>query len=339
MSLNISSIIERNYNDFSSVLAKKSNWMEMDFLDKKILSYTRPHSEDTYNPFRMSTFLYHFKKTEWFNFFPILMIRDGHLSILHFFYNHPEPKDINTIFILPYSARNIIPPAWQDQCLIYQIKRDDDYVLDKAKNLYLTTSVSSDLYELEYIEKCLQLASKKALPLYGLFFRHEAFGEESIDTNDNHDYTFLNKLNSLTNQTIELVDWKKTQNSDLSHSSFMNLNQNNFWYNDSSVSHLFLSQGAKPLNNKTYPFEKYNKETDIKISQYHFYHLEQVSRSARAEGARCWEYIEGIPSHVFPDEKLLDRKAQDFKKIFICSKEFKSLSLDLVREYCLNETV
>jgi len=329
--MDIKSLINANYRDVSSVLSKKANWMEIDFLDKKTLNYTRPHSEECFNPLGIDSFLFHFKKKDWFNFFPSLLVRDGLLSILHFFYVHPHPDGIKTILILPESAGGIVPTSWQEQCLLYKIQTHPLDKEIKRSELYLTTTVASELYSDSYLKEQLSLAKKCNLKLKGLFFRHEPLGEEAVDTNDNRDFEFFNSLQDAIGSKIELLDWRSLKSSDLSKASFLELNHNNFWYNDSAVTHHFLSNGADSIDQR-YKAETFNQDDCVRISKYHYYKFVNISKEQIKTAESCWKHINEIPSHVFEGEALLDRKARDYKEIFLCTPEFKSLAKDLINE-------
>ncbi len=329
--MNIKSLINESYRDVSSVLSKKSNWMEMDFLDKKTLNYTRPHSEECFNPLGLDSFLFHFKKKDWFNFFPSLLVRDGLLSILHFFYLHQNPNGIKTILILPESAGNLVPKEWQEQCLLYEIKTHPIHEKVNRSELYLTTTVASELYSDSFLNEQLIQAQKSNLDLKGLFFRHEPLGEEAVDTNDNRDFEFFSSLQEVLSRKIELVDWRTIKSSDLSKSSFIELNQNNYWYNDSAVTHHLLGSGANSIGDR-YTEEKFDDNDCLRISKYHFYKFRSLSSAQKEKGIKSWNHVNQIPAHVFKGEAFLDRKAQDYKEIFLCTKEFKSLAKDLINE-------
>lgn len=331
MSLSIKEIVSKNMSDHSSVLAKKANWMEMDFLDKKMLNYTRPHSEGFYNPLGLDSFLYHFKKIEWFNFFPTLLVKDGLLSILHFFWRFQAPGKIKTRLILPKEAAVLVPTAWQDQCLFYEIGRHPVEEI-KCNKLFLTTLVTPELYTKETLREKLAMAKNSSLPIAGLFFRHEPLGEEAVDTNENWDFKFFSELTALLDGEFELCDWKSVRGSDLSHASFLELNDNSYWYNDSTVAHSFLSQGAVPLGT-IYPIMEFSEDECLRISRYHFYKFSELTKEQRDTGANCWKEISSLPHHIFAGECSLDRKVQDYKKIFLCTPEFKSMALDMVKKF------
>ncbi|MBK24101.1 MAG: hypothetical protein CME70_08890 [Halobacteriovorax sp.] len=329
--MDIKSLINANYRDVSSVLSKKANWMEMDFLDKKTLNYTRPHSEECFNPLGIDSFLFHFKKKDWFNFFPSLFVRDGLLSILHFFYVHPKPDGIKTILILPDTAGSFIPSEWQEQCLLYKIQTHPLKEEVNRSELYLTTTVAAELYNDSNLKQQLDLAQKSQMSLKGLFFRHEPLGEEAVDTNDNRDFEFFNYLKNTIENNLELLDWRSLKSKDLSKVSFLELNENNYWYNDSAVTHHFLSNGASSFDHR-YKAETFNEDDCVRISKYHYYKFKTISKEQKKNAESCWKYINEIPSHVFKEEALLDRKAQDYKEIFLCTPEFKSLAKDLINE-------
>ena len=337
MSLDIKDIIHGSFDDYSAILAQKSNWMDLDFLDRKLLTYTRPYSETFYNPTGLATFLYHFKKKEWFNFFPILCSRDGLISILHFFYNHPTPEGISTTLILPVSAKNLIPTAWQDQCLFYGIRRHKTEEKIKPESIYISTMVNSDLYSMENIQAKLDLIKKSGLPVKAMFLRHQPLGEETIVTHDNHDFEFFKQVEKTLGDKLTLIDYRGFENADLSRSQFMELNQYNTWYNDSIFTHELLAQGSTPLLNDQYGEEKFDEDSCIRISKYHFYKISKIESKNKKDGAECWDFVNSIPSHVFEGEKDLDRKSQHYHEVFLCTPEFKSLTKNLVQMYSPND--
>lgn len=339
MSLDIKSIIHGQYEDYSAVLAQKSNWMDLDFLDRKLLTFTRPFSETFYNPLGLASFLFHFKNVEWFNFFPVLFVRDGLISILHFFYEHPTPNGITTTLILPQSAKNFVPAAWQGQCCFYSIKRHNPIDKPVVENIYISTMVNSELYTLEDLEKRLKLVAKLNLPVKGLFTRHQPLGEEKIINHDNHDFEFFKLVNDILGDKLELINYLTFEQRDLSRSSFLELNQFDSWYNDNIIVHRLLAQGAVPAVKEQYSVEKFNIDDSIRISKYHYYKLFSLDSESKKKGKECWEFINKLPSHIFENEKELDRKAQDFHQVFLCTPEFHSLTNYLVKKYSANESL
>jgi len=325
-------LIHRDYQEYTELINNKKKWLEPDYLDKQYTHYSQPHTQEYHNPIGAPLFLVTIKKLEWLNMFPLIFVRDGITSIAHFFYKHPTPKNIISTLAIPKEAESVIPEAWIDHCITYSTKRFKRDDIAPRDNIVLVSSISENLYCLKELkEKFCEIKNKFRLPVSAIVFDNIKLGEEFRMDYNLHNADFYRTLFEIFGSDFTINNWFSSKDVDYSNSYFYETHKNNLNFSDSFVTHLFLSQGAQPLNNRY--IEDDFEDNCKRISRYHFLKFEVATLNK--ESNKLWSFIKTSEDLLLSGEKLLNRSMQDFEKISLCTPEFENIIKDYINDKTL----
>jgi hypothetical protein len=96
-----------------------------------------PCSEDFYHPLN-PMFSCFFRAQEHLELFKVVMLRDGALMLLDFFFRFPVPKGKVAKFLIPAELSFLIPMAWRPHVLCYRNNYADAYTKPLKKLLFIT---------------------------------------------------------------------------------------------------------------------------------------------------------------------------------------------------------
>ncbi|OUR93622.1 hypothetical protein A9Q84_19325 [Halobacteriovorax marinus] len=325
MKINIEEVINRDYSEHAELLNKKDSWMQPDYLDKKYLHYSQPHTEDYFTPAGVPFYLVHFKELSWLNLFPTIFVRDGLTSIAHFFFKYPTPNGVETTLILPIEAEELIPAAWLENCLLCDIKRYKDANLGKVETIYITGSICENTYNFKEVEKELRELKKNHQQKFkALLFDNIQLGNEYTPNSKQHNVHFYKMLFNIFGDDIEVLNWGESKEANYSNSAFFEINQNKLNFSDSFVTFNFISGGSLPLNSDRY-LESDFTNNSLRVSKYHFLEFSHPTASPKSE--ELWSEIETLKSYVLTGEEHLVRTHKNFELVHLCTPEFESLIL------------
>jgi len=321
--ISIEEIINRDYSEQSELVVKKEKWMQPDYLDKKYLHFGRPHSEDYFNPAGTPFFLIHFKELSWLNLFPAIFVRDGLVSIAHFFFKFPKPEGINSILLLPKEAEGLIPKSWLSTCLLYELKRFKNTSSSSLETIYITGSINENNYNINEIENDLKnLKKTHSHNFKALLFDNIQLGKEYTPNTNHHNVKFYNMLFRVFGESLEFVNWEESKEASFSETAFFEINQNKLNNSDSFVTFNFLSGGSTPLNEDRYLESTFSKNS-LRVSKYHFLEFSHPEESKKS--LKLWDEINSLREHVLSGEKQLTRTYKNFEKVHLCTPEFESI--------------
>ena len=320
MIINIEKLIKYDFSQHSELQNKKNSWIEPDYLDKKLLHYTRPHSDEYHTSFGVPFYLFHIKKLEWLNLFPAFFIRDGLISIAHFFYRFPMPKGINSVLILPKEAEALIPESWINNCLIYETYSYKRERKNKITTTYITGSVAKRNYELSSIIN--KLKEIKTESIKALLFDNVELGKEFVTDSNFHNLELYKELFKVFGNRISFQNWNETKDSNLNNSDFFEIEENKLNHSDSFVSFTFLSGGSTPVNKDRF-FEADFDKSCVRLSKYHFIKLSKAEGSEKSKN--LWLDITKLKDFVLHGEKNIVRTYNNFTKVHLCTSEFESI--------------
>lgn len=331
MKINIEEVINKDYSEHSELLNKKDNWMQPDYLDKKYLHYSQPHTEDYYNPAGIPFFLVHFKELSWLNLFPTIFVRDGLVSIAHFFFKFPNPLGVSSVLLLPVEAQDLIPSAWRENCLLYDIKRYKEMLSDEFDTIYITGSVCENSYDFKKIEhKLRDLKKKYSNKFTSLLFDNIQLGREYTPDTNHHNVKFYRMLFNIFGDDLELKNWVESKEANYNNSAFFEINDNKINNSDSFVAFNFISGGSLPLNEDRYLEGDFTKNC-LRVSKYHFLSFSHPKESEKSK--KLWKEIDSLRDHVLAGEKHLSRTYKNFEKVHLCTPEFESIILKYFKDH------
>ncbi len=98
-------------------------------------SRTWPSSEDFFHPLN-PMYSFFFQRVEQLDFFKIVLLRDGAISLLDFFLRFPTPKGCKTQVLVPADLMFLVPDAWKPQLLAYRMNDPKSFKLTKRLLFY-----------------------------------------------------------------------------------------------------------------------------------------------------------------------------------------------------------
>lgn len=256
-----------NFQDIQHVISKNSMSIELLSLFRNrnlwsaetgkaqgTLTFLSHHARPYFSPLRAS-FLFEFKSLEALTFFSPVLVRDGAMTLLHFFYKNPNPPK-NLFLIVQKKLKNLIPSSWRSHVLLYDIQNQCRALNSNKKILFLVSSFGDRQNSLEYTQKILKNI--------GLLNQDENI-EIAICPVSSQNKEIALIQDALTTQYSEsifqiansfgvspkLTTVSNLNGKDLSDWLFVDLNEYSFYYSDSFLHHLLCLQGARPYNLET----------------------------------------------------------------------------------------
>lgn len=210
--------------------------------------------------------------------YPLVMIRDGYVGILDFFFMHPVPtKDMPTIFMIPKKYKRLVPKKWKEQVVFYTI--EENKKSEDTKKLLIVhgpgledvfwkrtpEDIVSDLANLstEYKKVYLLLPQrdsflstpKEQRNLYWLQLIKNVYKHFGFDVQMSLEISaFLKKLES-----------KKV----LSNFSFINIDQNQVFNADNYIDHYLWSKGGHRIELEKENVLPNSDEVEYSLSPFH----------------------------------------------------------------------
>ena len=115
----------------------KGRYYNKDFQGIGNDSFSRifPSSEDIYSP-ENPTFGFFFRKAEHLKQFEQILLRDGALGIIDFFFRFPKWMDGFPVILVSYDLAFLVPKDWQLNVKLYELKDDRETRIDnEIKNI------------------------------------------------------------------------------------------------------------------------------------------------------------------------------------------------------------
>lgn len=329
--MNIKDIIHMDYSDSSYLINRQNLWLEADLLDRKLLHQIKPHSDIFNLPIKVSSYLFHIKKLDQLNLFPIFFARDGLISIFKFFFKFQEPINTNTILMLPKQAASFIPKSWANQCLLWEIGHDEITQTSKAnKTLAIATLIPNSM-DLDLLEKKLdEIFSKNEnfSNVDSVFLNPKSLGDESFIDNSHLEFNFYKSVFKHLNN-IQPISWQSLKESSVNYDRYINLDQFKLFYNDSYLENLLCSKGILPYEKNLIAFD--DKDC-LRVSQYHFIKFSYISDKSISKSEQNWKETIFMSDIVFDTDFSDTRSAKDFSKVSLCSVEMIEFVKDLCKQ-------
>ena len=173
--------------------------------DKAVQNALWPSSADLYHPWNL-VFAYSFQTAEQLQSYPVLLLRDGALSLLDFFFRFPVPPEKASRLIVQADLTFLVPKAWQANCYAYRIKENRDFEIKNSLIFYAQTTNSYLNWAIfkKQIEPWLASFSKKAK--VGVYFTQRAELFEEVYKERMVSYELFSELQSYFKEKIQLLN-------------------------------------------------------------------------------------------------------------------------------------
>ena len=208
------------------------------------------HANKYFSPFS-AAFLFEIKSLGALSYFSPIIVRDGALTLLKFFYDNPRPPNNSSLLVVNDALKNIIPANWADRVLTYKLTSNKkfNYASDKIKILFLNTQLGKNQCTKKYLLNLFtQLRSYAKTTTFEVYFSSFlSYNSESLSTRNElakHDNELLIELFNVFKSVPIIKSPNDIVTDDFSDFLFCDLNEFNFYYSDSYFCHSLLAQGA-----------------------------------------------------------------------------------------------
>lgn len=310
--------------DLQSHFNNKKTWKSKNKISRGTLKWLGFHAEPYFSPFR-PCFLFELDSTQSLEYFSPLQCRDGALTLLQFFFKNPLPLSQDSLLLVQEKLENLIPPQWQSQCLLYKkvAKPRATKTTAPRKLILMNSALGSKHCSHNFLEKFLQSSAEQVSRFDQICFVNFASynldGPGTRDSMVKHQFENFLQVSKNFSGKIELKSPLDFISEDLSNSSFLDLNEFNFYYSDSAFEDLILCRGASPLQSRERAGALYHSDLS-------FYHQIQLFRPrpklnlAAAEIKRLFYNSNSIteleknhkPELVDSDTKLTTEAFEDY---------------------------
>lgn len=230
------------------------------------------HTKQYFSPFR-AAFLFEMKSLGAVNYFSPILVRDGALTLLKFFYDNPKPRNEDMLLIINDKLKNIIPTSWSENVFTYKLtsNKNFNYSAKKIKVLFLSTQLGGKHCSMEYVSTLFSELSLKAkesvFEIYFSSFQSEiAEIPETSNALIKHNFELYTKTLALFNTVPIIKNPDKLESENLVDFLFCDLNEFNFYYSDSYFYHLLLCRGSRDFADKP---DNLAPIFEAPLSQYH----------------------------------------------------------------------
>ncbi len=312
-------------NEETNLFNRRATWCPEDTVDEKYLEYLMPHSKAYFSRLR-PLFSFEIKSLESLNQFSHVLFRDGLIFLLRFFQRFPDPGALKTKVAIHKKLSWVIPDSWKDRVILYEVvHHQDSNVLGKPASERRELNILVDLHDKTWELKKLTKNFEKIniIPFFNILR-----GEDFLNYERKEEFERLEKLKKSLGQPVEVISLNDALAQSLEKTYFVNLAEWGTFYSDSSLSHRFLSLGAKGLY--------YGDGTGELISQspYHSFQLEEfdINQCDQVRRSLLYNELNFPKGRGFSSMPPLERGVEDYFKVHYYSHDLVSLCRRILNE-------
>lgn len=330
--LTAESVFENSQSlELLSQFRNSETWFSKSDLIESMTELLGQHALPYFSPVK-AAFLFQFKSIDSLSYYSPVLARDGALTLLHFFLNNPMPSDPGIKIIINKKLSKLVPTAWLKNILTFKISNIENAQPKKRESLILIASMfgsrqSTKNFGTKIIDQFLKNFGHKPKQII-------LISTASQTANDPHTQeqllkTFSELLFELAKTGIDVVikSLEEMKGENLSDLYFQDLNEFNFYYADSFIFHLLLSQGAKELLVDQEPSAAVLKI--IPLSFNHQLEIEELKHETHANSISLDTFrnsptLAAAEAAYSPEEVTFSNK--------ICSKVFEGFAFDMAQK-------
>lgn len=302
------------------------------------------HAERYFSPY-CSAFLFEMKSLHAITYFSPLIVRDGAMSLMKFFYDNPQPPSESTLVGINDSLRGLVPSAWIKNVFTYKIRSNKkfNYSCDKIKILLLNTQLGPNHCTKEYLSrlysKIKTKTSSNSFEIHYSSFLSQNSEDLSVrgDLAKHHDELLIEVLRTFQSAPV-VKSPNELKFNDYSDFLFCDLNEFHFYYSDSYFYHSLLQQGAIGFDDESDSSEAIVK---IQLSPYHEIHFFILQKKDTPDCPS--QKIEDL-LNKFRNFKTLQKIEAEYKPNDIsfankiCTQSFEDFAYEVVKTYHANSS-
>ena len=214
-----------------------------------------------------------------------ILVRDGFYPLADFFYRFSRPGQCNVILLIHEKLKFIVPEAWENNVLTYNIQKNFDYKKNQSspRSLYLCAwSCDSDVRHKTFSKKLSQVKQFYSESLnnidlkFALFNRGDPYYRYRKERL-HESYFLLEEIYKQFGRDHQLVTWDEIiKERGLHQSCYYYMAEEYFSHAYSYLDHFFLSNRCTPFDNR---FDRQEvgqvvfntlSHYDIHINDFHF---------------------------------------------------------------------
>jgi hypothetical protein len=321
--------------ELSSLFKNSQLWSLNSEQGRQMLRILGKHSHDFFSPLR-TLFLFEIKSLEALSYFSPVLVRDGALTLLHFFYKYPEPTNPQGLILVHHRLRNLIPHSWRPHFLTYDITSTES---SPVSQLLLIPSMFGPRqcrpkYVSETITAALKITAKGQYDITCC----------PIAAQNQEDYLTLDRLTAHYSELMieicnnsrrpaQVIKHSELESKDFSGWNFLDLNEYNYFYSHSYLEQFLLNNGAKPLLDRqnfepaflTIPLSFYSRLKIYKLSE----DLSSIDQSKHIQQA-----LEAFAANPITSKEESEYKPMNLNFYTnICCQSFQDFAFHLAQEF------
>lgn len=211
-----------------------------------------PHSKHYFSMLR-PVFLHQLRSVQVLDVLSPVLARDGLLTLLHFFQRNTKPTGENVCLLLPPRMAPVVPEAWQKQVVYFTLEsRVAPPAKGELKAFYIHfTIIDEKQASLDFIRARLKAVRNRlehepnARVCFNVSYNRTAEkGQKGFDRKSAYFFEITKVIFNELGARPEYVTWEELKSESFSKSLFWDVNEFDFYYSDSFVSHFFLGKGS-----------------------------------------------------------------------------------------------
>lgn len=304
-------------------------WSKDDQLCEKLLFLMSPHGE-TFHTGLSSFFLFESKSLKHLSYFKNILVRDGLLPLLKFFFEQPRPAAFGQNLLIHEDLSHIVPKQWSQQVYFYRYSdlKSEDKAPPKsviALGILDETSCPIDLLT----RRLEQRNERQAMDCHGLFNLPYPKRENELYDFGGH---YIHVMEALREQNFKMfsLNWNRCQNMSLAEIGLLDLNLTKFWYADSYVEHFLRSRGARQIANEG------KRSTDKalfskRLSPHHQIEIHNDwDPKAKKISEIIYTKVEALRDNILSKEQTYPKSEDEESEVKLCSPELSRLALSII---------
>ena len=306
-------------------------WQAESQATEETLRLLGQHSNNYFSPLP-STYLFEMKSLASINYFSPLIVRDGALTLLHFFQQNPRPTSDTAFLIIKDSLKDLIPNSWRQNTATYQLQTTKYFhPVDEIKVLFLLTQLGPKQCSRKYISDTFdkiksQLGSRK-LSVFVCSIQPQFSEDLTIrDELAKDQAQLLGEIIQLSGAPPHFISPSEIESGHFQDYLFHDLSEFDFYYSDSYFTHALLLRGAHPLAGK---LKASDPSIEIPLSPNHKICFELPNQNDSKYLHIIWDQYR--KSNLLTSEDLTYQPKKISFENKICSPSFEDFAFEVAK--------
>jgi hypothetical protein len=246
-------------------------------------------------------FLFEIENYNQLKLFDSVMVRDGAISLLSFFWHWPSPPDGHAKLLIHERLSYLVPSAWEKLVSYYSFEVDEQ-VDTSFQEVVFTGFIHPSIICLENLESLLNNMNKQCeLKEKDAYVMTEVFSPRDDDRYQRTNPYYVDLIGLLKSFFPKLkgISWNELSTRDVQRMKFLNLDEYKMMCADSYVYFHLLSKGGRPFFGHKRISESFGT---LELSPFHRLHLSQgKGPQAQLLGEKLYSELEALKDEISQD--------------------------------------